>query len=47
MAGRSQLTPGITRRPATLKVDDKVRVGGRVHAVVRRGFYAATSMYEE
>jgi hypothetical protein len=31
------ITPGITRRPASLQVDDKRRVGGRVHAVVRRG----------
>ena len=31
------LTPGITRRHAPLKVFDKRRVGGRVHAVVRRG----------
>ena len=29
------LTPGITRRPAPLEVYDKLRVGGRVHAVVR------------
>jgi hypothetical protein len=28
---------GITRRPAPLKEDEKQRVGGRVHAVVRRG----------
>jgi hypothetical protein len=33
---KSGLTPGITRRPAPLKVDESVRVGGRVHAVVRR-----------
>ena len=32
----SNLTPGITRRPEPLKVHDKQRVGGRVHAVVRR-----------
>ncbi len=32
------LTPGITRRPETLEVDDKRRVGGRVHAVVRLRF---------
>jgi hypothetical protein len=25
---------GITRRPASLEVDEKQRVGGRVHAVV-------------
>lgn len=31
----SSRTPGITRRPATLKIDDNVRVGGRVYAVVR------------
>src|SRR5215210_5211835 len=31
----SNLTPGITRRPASLKVDERQRVGGRVHAVVR------------
>src|SRR4051812_24374612 len=30
----SGLTPGITRRPARWKVDDKQRVGGRVHPVV-------------
>jgi hypothetical protein len=30
------LTPGITRRPARLLEYDKQRVGGRVHAVVRR-----------
>jgi hypothetical protein len=29
------LTPGITRRPATLKIDESRRVGGRVHAIVR------------
>jgi hypothetical protein len=29
-------TPGITRRPERLKVDDKQCVGGRVHAVVMR-----------
>jgi hypothetical protein len=34
---KSGLTPGITRRPAPLRVDDKQRVGGRVHAVVRCG----------
>ena len=33
----SNLTPGITRRPGPMKVDDKQRVGGRVHAVVRCG----------
>jgi hypothetical protein len=32
----SRPTPGITRRPAPLKEDDKQRVGGRVHAVVMR-----------
>jgi len=30
-----RLTPGITRRPATLKILESRRVGGRVHAVVR------------
>ena len=30
------LTPGITRRPEPLLEFDKQRVGGRVHAVVRR-----------
>ena len=30
------ITPGITRRPKPLRVFDKQRVGGRVHAVVRR-----------
>jgi hypothetical protein len=35
----SNLTPGITRRPEPLIEDDKQRVGGRVHAVVRwQGF---------
>ena len=34
---KRNLTPGITRRPKPLKVDDKVRVGGRVHAIVMRG----------
>jgi len=29
-----RITPGITRRPKPLKVYDKQRVGGRVHAVV-------------
>src|SRR5437868_4274847 len=33
----SNITPGITRRPEPLKVDEIMRVGGRVHAVVRRG----------
>jgi hypothetical protein len=33
---RRHLTPGITRRPTTPEVDDKRRVGGQVHAVVRR-----------
>src|SRR5919205_1621761 len=32
---RSRPTPGITRRPERLKVNDKRRVGGRVHAHVR------------
>jgi hypothetical protein len=32
----SSLTPGITRRPAPLLEHDNRRVGGRVHAVVRR-----------
>jgi len=31
------LTPGITRPPAPLKVDEIMRVAGRVHAVVMRG----------
>jgi hypothetical protein len=31
---RSNLTPGITRRPGRLQVDDRQRFGGRVHAVV-------------
>src|SRR5215204_5985413 len=31
----SQLTPGITRRPASLTEFESRRVGGRVHAVVR------------
>jgi hypothetical protein len=30
------LTPGITRRHERLKVHDERRVGGRVHALVRR-----------
>ena len=30
----SSRTPGITRRPKPLLKHDKVRVGGRVHAVV-------------
>ena len=30
-----RLTPRITRPPATLKVYDKIRVAGRVHALVR------------
>ena len=30
------ITPGITRRPARFDLDDRQRVGGRVHAVVRR-----------
>ena len=34
---RSNLTPGITRRPVSLKVHESGRVAGRVHAVVRRG----------
>jgi hypothetical protein len=29
------LTPGITRRPEPFAEHDKMRVGGRVHAVVR------------
>jgi hypothetical protein len=29
-------TPGITRRPERLQIDDNLRVGGRVHALVRR-----------
>ena len=29
------LTPGITRRPASLLEHESARVGGRVHAVVR------------
>jgi hypothetical protein len=29
------LTPGITRRPRRFEVDDKQRVGDRVHALVR------------
>ena len=33
----SGLTPGITRPPEPLKEDDKTRVAGRVHAVVRCG----------
>jgi hypothetical protein len=33
----SNLTPGITRRPAPLNVDESRRVGGRVQAVVMRG----------
>jgi hypothetical protein len=32
---RCSPTPGITRRPAPLKADDRQRVGGRVHAFVR------------
>jgi len=31
-----RLTPGITRRPEPLEVDEIIRVAGRVHAVVRR-----------
>ena len=34
---RSDLTPGITRRPAPFAEQESRRVGGRVHAVVRRG----------
>jgi hypothetical protein len=34
-AGSGAITPGITRRPERLSVDDNHRVGGRVHAVVR------------
>ena len=30
------LTPGITRRPERFDVHEIYRVGGRVHAVVRR-----------
>ena len=30
----SNLTPGITRRPERFDVNESVRVGGRVHAVV-------------
>ena len=37
-AKRSRRTPGLTRRPERLKVSDNSRVGGRVHAVVRRAF---------
>src|SRR5215218_7946713 len=32
----SNLTPGITRRPAPFAKHDKQRAGGRVHAVVRQ-----------
>jgi hypothetical protein len=41
----SNLTPGITRRPASPKIFDSRRVGGRVHAVVmlRREMYHAAS----
>ncbi len=39
---RKRLTPGITRRHARLKADDRRRVGGRVHAVVRRGIGETT-----
>jgi hypothetical protein len=33
---RSNLTPGITRRPAHMQELESQRVGGRVHAVVMR-----------
>jgi hypothetical protein len=33
---QSDLTPGITHRPERLEVDEILRVGGRVHAVVMR-----------
>jgi hypothetical protein len=33
---QKHLTPGITRSPERCAVDDIIRVGGRVHAVVRR-----------
>src|SRR5215204_5933131 len=33
---RSNLTPGITRPPTSLKEHESGRVAGRVHAVVRR-----------
>jgi hypothetical protein len=36
LAHSADLTPGITRRPASLKEFNKQRVGGRVHAVVGR-----------
>ena len=32
----SNLTPRITRRPASLREDEMIRVGGRVHALVMR-----------
>jgi len=35
---RQQSNAGITRRPASLQEFDSQRVGGRVHAVVRRIF---------
>ena len=35
VSATSRPTPGITRCPTSLKVDDRQRVGGRVHAVVR------------
>ena len=38
------LTPGITRRPERLPEHDKRRVGGRVHAVVRRGIDRHSSL---
>ena len=36
IAPLGRLTPGITRRPAGLPEFKKRRVGGQVHAVVRR-----------
>jgi hypothetical protein len=31
-----RLTPGITRPPGALREHDKIRVAGRVHAIVRQ-----------
>lgn len=36
-AARAGLTPGIARPPEPLKVDEMIRVAGRVHAAVRCG----------
>src|SRR4051812_8809490 len=45
LQSRSGITPAITRRPEPLKVFDKQRVGGRVHAVVGRGLAVSDISY--